>query len=187
MQSIFKDLFASLSIIVDKPFVIGDFIAVGDLSGTVEKVGLKTTRIRSLSGEQIIFSNGDLLDSRLRNYMRMTERRIAFPFGLAYDTPTAELAEVPALVKAEVEKVPGVRFDRCHLKSFADSVLTYETVYFVLTGDYVEYMNAQQAINLGILRAFEEKGIRLAYPTRTLYVRDDGEKPWGREGQAKSR
>ncbi|MCX6100103.1 MAG: mechanosensitive ion channel family protein [Candidatus Bipolaricaulota bacterium] len=187
VQSIFKDLFASLSIIVDKPFVIGDFIAVGDLSGTVEKVGLKTTRVRSLSGEQIIFSNGDLLDSRLRNYMRMTERRIAFPFGLAYDTPTAELAQVPSMVKAEVENVPGVRFDRCHLKSFADSVLTYETVYFVLTGDYVEYMNAQQAINLGILRAFEEKGIRLAHPTRTLYVRDDGEKPWGREGQAKSR
>ncbi len=184
VQSIFKDAFASLSIIVDKPFVIGDFIAVGDFSGTVERVGLRTTRIRSLSGEQLIFSNGDLLDSRLRNYMRMTERRIAFPFGLACDTPTAELAEVPALVKAEVEKVPGVRFDRCHLKSFADSVLTYETVYFVLTADYLKYMDAQQAVNLGILRAFEEMKIRLAYPTRTLYVRHEGEGPWGREGQA---
>ncbi len=187
VQSIFKDAFASLSIVIDKPFVIGDFIAVGDLSGTVERVGLKTTRVRSLSGEQLIFSNGDLLDSRLRNYMRMAERRIAFPFGLAYDTPTAVLAEVPALVRTEIGKVPGVRFDRCHLKSFADSVLTYETVYFVLTGDYRPFMDAQQTINLGILRAFEERGIRLAYPTRTIYMRDEGERPWGREGEAKLR
>jgi small-conductance mechanosensitive channel len=185
VQSIFKDAFASLSIVIDKPFVVGDFIAVGDLSGTVEKVGLKTTRVRSLSGEQLIFANGDLLDSRLRNYMRMTERRISFPFGLAYDTPTAVLSEVPAIVKAEIEKVPGVRFDRCHLKSFADSVLTYETVYFVLSGDYLKYMDARQAVNLGILQAFEEKGIRLAYPTRTIHMRDDGERPWGRDGEVK--
>ncbi len=182
VQSIFKDVFASLSIIVDKPFVIGDFVSVGDLSGTVERVGLKTTRIRSLSGEQLVFSNGDLLDSRLRNYARMTERRIAFSFGLAYDTPTADLERVPALVKEGVEKVPGVRFDRCHLKSFSDSVLAYEVVYFVLTANYLEYMDAQQAINLGILRAFEERGIRLAYPTRTLYLRDEG--PWNRGATA---
>ncbi len=184
VQSILKDVFASLSIIVDKPFVIGDFIAVGDLSGTVERVGLKTTRVRSLSGEQLIFSNGDLLDSRLRNYMRMTERRIAFPFGLAYDTPTVVLAEVPTLVRSEIEKVRGVRFDRCHLKSFADSVLTYETVYFALTANYAEYMDAQQAINLSILRVFEEKGIRLAFPTRTVYARDEG--PWNREPKTRN-
>ncbi|MCX6093545.1 MAG: mechanosensitive ion channel family protein [Candidatus Bipolaricaulota bacterium] len=171
VQSVFKDAFASLSIIVDKPFVIGDFIAVGDLSGTVERVGLKTTRVRSLSGEQIVFANGDLLDSRLRNYKAMTERRIAFSFGLEYGTPTAEVEGVPALVKAEIEKVPGVRFDRCHLKSFADSALSFEVVYFVLTADYLEHVNAQHAINLGILRALEARGVRLAYPTRTLYVR----------------
>lgn len=179
VQSIFKDAFASLSIIADKPFVIGDFIVVGDLSGTVERIGLKTTRVRSLSGELLIFANGDLLDSRIRNYAQMAERRIAFPFGLAYDTPTAVLAEVPAVVRAEIEKVPSVRFDRCHLKSFADSVVTYETVYFVLTAHYAEYMNAQQTINLGILRAFEERKIRLAYPTRTVYMRDEGERLWG--------
>ncbi len=172
VQSVFKDVFASLSIIVDKPFVIGDFIAVADMWGTVERIGLKTTRVRSLSGEQLIFSNGDLLDSRLRNYQRMTERRIAFTFALAYNTPTALLEEVPALVKALIESVPGVRFDRCHLKSFGDSGLLYETVYFVLTAGYAEYMNDQQAINLGILRAFEARSIRFAYPTRTIYVRN---------------
>jgi small-conductance mechanosensitive channel len=112
----------------------------------------------------------------------MTERRIAFSFGLAYDTPTADLERVPALVKEGVEKVPGVRFDRCHLKSFSDSVLAYEVVYFVLTANYLEYMDAQQAINLSILRAFEERGIRLAYPTRTLYLRDEG--PWNRGATA---
>lgn len=179
VQSIFKDAFASLSIIADKPFVIGDFIVVGDLSGTVERVGLKTTRVRSLSGEQLIFANGDLLDSRIRNYAQMAERRVSFSFGLAYDTLTTVLEEVPAIVKAEIESVPGVRFDRCHLKSFADSVVTYETVYFVLTANYTEYMDAQQTINLGILRAFEKQKIHLAYPTRTVYVRDEGERPWG--------
>jgi small-conductance mechanosensitive channel len=179
VQSIFKDAFASLSIIADKPFVIGDFIVVGDLSGTVERVGLRTTRLRSLSGELLVFANGDLLDSRIRNYAQMTERRVAFPFGLAFDTPTALLGEVPSLVKREIEKVPGVRFDRCHLKSIADSILAYETVYFVLTADYRAYMDAQQAVNLAVLRAFEENGIRLAYPTRAIYVRDPGERTGG--------
>ncbi len=170
VQSIFKDVFASLSIIVDKPFVIGDFIAVGELSGTVERVGLKTTRVRSLSGEQLVFSNGDLLDSRLRNYMRMTERRIAFSFALAYETPTSILEKVPGLVKAAIEATPGVRFDRCHLKSFSDSVLTFETVYFVLSANYLEHMDAQQAIHLAILKTFERERIRLAYPTRTVVL-----------------
>jgi small-conductance mechanosensitive channel len=186
VQSMFKDAFASLSIIADKPFVIGDFIVVGDLSGTVERVGLKTTRVRSLSGELLIFANGDLLDSRIRNYAQMSERRVLSSFGLACDTPTAVLTEIPALVKAEIEKVPGVRFDRCHLKSFAESVLAYETVYFVLTGDYQKYMDAQQTVNLGILRAFEEKGIRLAYPTRTLFVHGVGS-PRGHDGGDGSR
>lgn len=171
VQSVFKDLFASLSIIVDKPFVIGDFINVGELSGTVERVGLKTTRVRSLSGEEIVFSNGDLLDSRVRNYKTLTERRIACTFGLAYDTPIDRLSEVPALVRTEIERVPSVRFDRCHLRSFGESALSFETVYYVLSGNYVDSMDARQAINLGILRTFESHGIRLAYPTQTVYVR----------------
>jgi len=170
VQNILGDLFASLSIIVDKPFVIGDFIIVGDLMGTVEKIGLKTTRVRSLSGEQIVFSNSDLLASRVRNYKQMYERRIAFGFGVTYDTPPDVLEGVPETVRAIVEPQPDVRFDRCHFKAFGDFSLDFETVYYILVPDYNVYMDRQQAINLGIMRAFEEQGIEFAFPTQTLYV-----------------
>ncbi len=170
VQNILGDLFASLSIIVDKPFVIGDFIIVGDLMGTVERIGLKTTRVRSLSGEQIVFSNSDLLASRVRNYKRMFERRIVFAFGVTYQTVPDVLEGIPETVRGIVESQPDVRFDRCHFKSFGDFSLDYETVYYVLDPDYNVYMDRQQAINLAIMRAFEEQGIEFAYPTQTLYV-----------------
>lgn len=170
VQNILKDLFASLSILVDKPFVIGDFIIVGELMGTVEKVGLKTTRVRSLSGEQIIFSNSDLLDSRVRNYKRMFERRIAFSFGVTYQTAPQVVEDIPTTIREIIEAQPDVRFDRCHFKSFGDSSLDFEAVYYVLLPDYNAYMDRQQTINLAIMRAFEEQGIEFAYPTQTLYV-----------------
>ncbi|MEW5825608.1 MAG: mechanosensitive ion channel domain-containing protein [Candidatus Bipolaricaulota bacterium] len=171
LQSILRDLFASLSIVVDRPFVIGDFIAVGDFSGTVERIGLKTTRVRSLSGEQLVFSNNDLLESRLRNFMRMAERRVSFGFGLAFDTPAQILGTVPTLVREQIERVSSVRFDRAHLKSIGDSVLTFEVVFYVLENDYSVFMDAQQKILLGILAEFEARGIRLAHPTQTVHVR----------------
>jgi small-conductance mechanosensitive channel len=174
VQNILGDLFASLSIIVDKPFVIGDFIIVGDLMGTVERIGLKTTRVRSLSGEQIIFSNSDLLGSRVRNYKRMYERRVVFPFGVTYQTPPDVLESIPKTVRNIIEDQPGVRFDRCHFRSFGDFSLDFETVYYVLDPDYNVYMDRQQAINLGIARAFEAQGIEFAYPTQTLYVAREG-------------
>jgi small-conductance mechanosensitive channel len=170
VQNILKDLFASLSILVDKPFVIGDFIIVGELMGTVEKVGLKTTRVRSLSGEQIVFSNSDLLDSRVRNYKRMFERRIAFSFGVIYQTAPQVVEGIPTTIREIIEAQPDVRFDRCHFKSFGDSSLDFEAVYYVLLPDYNAYMDRQQTINLAIMRAFEEQGIEFAYPTQTLYV-----------------
>ncbi len=170
VQNILKDLFASLSILVDKPFVIGDFIVVGELMGTVEKVGLKTTRVRSLSGEQIIFSNSDLLDSRVRNYKRMFERRIVFSFGVTYQTASQVVEDIPTTIREIIEAQPDVRFDRCHFKSFGDSSLDFEAVYYVLLPDYNAYMDRQQTINLAIMRAFEEQGIEFAYPTQTLYV-----------------
>jgi len=170
VQNILGDLFASLSIIVDKPFVIGDFIIVGDLMGTVERIGLKTTRVRSLSGEQIIFSNSDLLSSRVRNYKRMYERRIVFAFGVTYQTAPDTLEEIPETVRQIIEAQSDVRFDRCHFKSFGGSSLDFEAVYYVLLPDYNVYMDRQQAINLGIMRAFEEQGVEFAYPTQTLYV-----------------
>jgi small-conductance mechanosensitive channel len=171
LQNILGDLFASLSIVLDKPFVVGDFVVVEDLMGTVEHIGLKTTRIRSLSGEQIIFANGDLLKSRIRNFKRMAQRRVLFSAGVVYQTPTARLAEVPDLLRGVVEAQDGVRFDRAHLRSFDDSAITFEVVYYVLDADYNHYMDVHQRILLGVARRFEEEGIEFAYPTQTVFVR----------------
>ncbi|MFC2083390.1 mechanosensitive ion channel family protein, partial [Candidatus Bipolaricaulota bacterium] len=173
VQNILSDLFASVSIIVDKPFVIGDFIIVGDQMGNVEKIGLKTTRVRSLTGEQIIFSNSDLLSSRVRNYRRMYERRIAFSIGVTYQTSSEQLEQIPGWVEDIITRQPDARFDRCHFKSFEDFALAFEIVYFVLVPDYAVYMDIQQNINLGILRAFSDHGVEFAYPTQTLFVQRD--------------
>lgn len=173
VQNILSDLFASISIIVDKPFVIGDFIVVGDQMGNVEKIGLKTTRVRSLTGEQIIFSNSDLLSSRVRNYKRMYERRIAFSVGVTYQTTPDQLEAIPSLIEEIVSSQPDVRFDRSHFKSLGDFALQIETVYYVLDADYAVYMNVQQGINLALMRAFAERGIEFAYPTQTLFVQKD--------------
>ncbi len=170
VQNILSDLFASISIIIDKPFVIGDFIIVGEQMGTVEKIGLKTTRIRSLTGEQIIFSNSDLLSSRVRNYKRMYERRIAFSIGVTYQTSPEMLEGIPSLIEGIVSGQPDVRFDRCHFKSLGDFALVFETIYYVLVPDYAVYMNVQQAINLAVMREFATRDIEFAYPTQTLFV-----------------
>ncbi len=170
LQNILGDLFASLSIILDKPFVVGDFLIVGDTLGSVEKVGLKTTRLRSISGEQIIVSNSDLLSSRIRNFKRMYERRVVFEIGVIYETKRELLAEIPEMLKSIILSNEQVRFDRAHFKGFGDFALTFEAVYFVLTSDYVVYMDIQQAINLELFRQFEERGIEFAYPTQVLHV-----------------
>lgn len=170
VQNVLGDIFASLSIALDKPFVIGDFIIVEDVMGTVEYIGLKTTRLRSLSGEQIIFSNGDLLKARIRNYKRMVERRVLFAFGVTYQTSAEKLECIPDTVREIVEAQPKARFDRAHFKGFGDSSLDFEVVYYVNDRDYNVYMDTQQAINLALVRRFEADGIEFAYPTRTLYV-----------------
>jgi len=170
LQNVLGDLFASLSIALDKPFVIGDFIIVGDFLGVVEKVGLKTTRIRSLSGEQLVFANSDLLSSRIRNYKRMEERRVPFVVGVTYQTPAGELEAIPGMVREIIQGLDDTRFDRAHFKGFGDSAYLFEFVYYVLSADYNQFMDVQQAINLGIVRKFEERGIEIAYPTRTLHM-----------------
>ncbi len=171
VQNILGDLFASLSIVLDKPFVIGDFIVVGDFSGTVEKIGLKTTRVRSISGEQLVFSNTDLLTSRIRNYKLMQERRVVFTLGVLYETPPEKLAQIPAMVREVIENLEQTRFDRAHFKSLDNSALTYEIVYFMLLPDYQAYMDTQQAINLALVRQFAAAGIEFAYPTQTVYMK----------------
>lgn len=170
VQNILGDLFASLSIALDKPFVIGDFIIVGDVTGTVEHVGLKTTRIRALSGEQIVVSNGDLLSSRIHNYKRLRERRIVFQFGVLYDTPADLLESIPGMVKSIIESTENTRFDRAHFFSFGASSLDFEVVYYVTSDNYTTYMDAQQRINLAMVRQFGEKDIGFAFPTRTLHL-----------------
>jgi len=174
LQNILGDLFASAAIVLDKPFVVGDFIVVGELAGTVEKVGLKTTRVKSLSGEQLVFANAQLLSSQIRNYKRMQERRIAFSIGVTYETPLEKLRAIPGWLKAAVDAQSEARFDRAHFKEYADFSLNYEIVYYVLSADYTVYMNVQQAINLAIFEKLSAEGVEFAYPTRTLYVRQQG-------------
>lgn len=174
LQNILDDLFASITIALDKPFVINDFIIVGEYMGTVESIGIKTTRLRSLSGEQLVFENSDLLGSRIRNYQRMAERRIVFHLGVTYDTPYAKLQRIPEIVQQIIEAHENARFDRVHFASYGDSALTFEVVYYVLSADYNVYMDVQQDINLAIYQAFEETAIEFAYPTQTLYLARTG-------------
>ena len=170
VQNILGDLFASLSIAIDKPFVIGDFIIVDDMMGSVEHVGLKTTRIRSLGGEQIIFSNNDLLKSRIRNYKRMQERRALFAVGVTYDTPVEKIEMIPELIQQAIEAQSDARFDRSHFKGFGAFSLDFETVYYLLKPDFNVLMGVQQAINLHLMRSFAEHGIEFAFPTQTLHI-----------------
>jgi small-conductance mechanosensitive channel len=170
LQNVLGDLFASLSIAIDKPFVVGDFIVVDDLAGTVKHVGLKTTRIQSLSGEELVISNNDLLKSRIRNYKRMAERRIVFGFGVTYDTPPAALEQLASEVRRIIEAQAETRFDRAHFKALGASSLDFEVVYYMLQPDFANYMNAQQAINLALLSYCNSQGIHFAFPTQTVHI-----------------
>ena len=169
-QNILSDLFAAFSIYIDRPFVIGDYLKVGDQMGTVETIGMKTTRLRSISGEELIFGNSDLVDSRIQNYGRLNERRANFTVGVTYDTPKEKVAKIPGMIKDIVEAQDHVRFDRSHFKEFGDSALIFETVYFVLVPAFGTKMDIQEAINLELMQRFEGEGIEFAFPTQTLYV-----------------
>ena len=171
VQNVLGDLFASLSIVLDKPFVVGDYVVVGNSRGTVENVGLKTTRMRSLTGEQLVIGNSDLLSSRIQNYKRMEERRAEFSVGVVYGTPADKLEEIPGMIKAAVEARDNTRFDRSHFKGFGDFALIYETVFWMTVPDYLSLMETQQAINIDLYRRFEEAGIEFAYPTQTVHLR----------------
>jgi len=173
LQNVLGDLLASLAIVLDKPFVVGDTIAVGEVSGQVERVGIKTTRLRSLSGELLVLSNAELLKSRIHNYRQMTERRVLFGLGIAYETPQDRLERVPEMLQEIVLAQPRVRFDRAHFKGYGDSALLMEVVYYVLDRDYNVYMDVQQALNLEIARRFRAEGIEFAYRTNTVYLRQE--------------
>lgn len=169
-QAILGDLFAYFVIFFDRPFEIGDFITVGDKLGSVEYIGLKTTRLRSLTGEQLVFSNKDLTDSRIHNYKRMMQRRIVFQLGVTYQTTLDQIKEIPGLVKQIIEKQSDISFDRGHFAKYGDFSIIFEFVYYVLSPDYNRYMDIQQAIYFDIYKEFEQRGIEFAYPTQTLFI-----------------
>jgi len=169
-QAILGDLFSYFVIFFDRPFEIGDFIVLGDFIGTIEYIGIKTTRIRSLNGEQVVVSNTDLTNSRIRNFKRMEKRRVAFKLGVIYQTTSRQLAEIPKLVRDIIESQQDVVFDRGHFQSYGDFSLNFEFVYFVLSSEYNKYMDIQQSINLKVYEEFEKLGIEFAYLTQTLFV-----------------
>jgi len=170
-QAILGDLFSYFVIFFDRPFEIGDFVNLGgEFVGTIEYIGIKTTRIRSLSGEQIVASNTDLTNSRVRNFKRMERRRVVFKLGVVYQTTAEQLEEIPKIVREIIESKEDTVFDRGHFAAYGDFSLNFEFVYFVIGPDYVKYMDTQQKINMEIYRTFENKGIEFAYPTQTLFV-----------------
>lgn len=173
VQNILGDLLASLSIVLDKPFVIGDFVVVDTMAGTIEHIGIKTTRIRSLSGEQLIFSNNDLLKSRIRNFKRMSARRVVFSFGVVYQTSLEKLKAIKNIVEEIIERQEMARFDRVHFKEYGEYSLNYEVVYHVASQDFKIYMDTQEAINLEIFRRFADEGIVFAYPTQAVFIQKE--------------
>lgn len=170
LQNILGDLFASLSITLDKPFSIGDYIVLDDFEGDVEDIGLKSTRIRSLSGEELVFSNTDLLNSRIRNYKKLKERRISFSIGVVYGTAAGVLERIPGMIEEIIKPIPNVRFERAYFTNLGDYSLDFGVVYFVLVPEYSSALDIQQKINLALYRQFEEEGIEFAYPTQTVLV-----------------
>lgn len=169
-QAVLGDLFSYFSIFFDRPFEIGDFIITGDYLGTVEHIGIKTTRIRSLGGELVVFSNTDLTNSRVRNYKRMDKRRVVFKLGVTYSTGLQQLKEIPVIITDIIKGINNTAFDRAHFFSYGDFSLVFEIVYYVLSRDYNIYMDIQQEINFKIKEEFEKRGIEFAYPTQTLYL-----------------
>lgn len=170
LQSVLRDAFASVAIIMDKPFEVGDFLIVDDLAGTVEHIGVKTTRVRSLNGEELVFGNDHLLSTRIRNYKTLQERRVLFSFGIAFETPNEKVRALTPLVREIVEAAGDTRFDRAYVKEFTDSGLLFEVAYYVLHADFATMMDVRQRINVALHQRLAEEGIRFAYPARRVYA-----------------
>jgi len=171
LQGVLSDLFASFSLYFDKPFRIGDFIIIGADMGTVEKIGIKTTRIRTLQGEELVVSNTELTTARVQNFKKMQERRIVMQFGITYETPQSRVQEVPGVVTSIFEALEGGRLDRVHFTSFGDSAVIFEVVYYVESPDYAVYLDIQQQFNFALMARFTELGVDFAYPTQTIYTK----------------
>ena len=160
---------------VASPLAVGDYVQVGTLAGTVQHVGLKTTRLKSLTGEQLVFSNADLLGSRIQNFQRREERRCAFTLGVTYDTTREQLERIPSLIQEIIEGQESTRFDRCFFMTFGDSAVNIDTVYYMQVPDFATYEATHHSINLEIFKRFAEEGIEFAYPTQTIHVQGVGQ------------
>lgn len=169
VQSVLGDIFSSLSIHFDKPFQIGDFIVFDDKSGIVQKIGLRSTRLQTLQGEELIVPNQDITSTRVHNYKRMHQRRVVLKLGVAYETKQTQLKKIPKMIQKVVEAQENATFQRAHFINFGDSSLDFEVVYLVETAEYEVYLDIQQAVGFELLKVFEKNGIEFAYPTRTIY------------------
>jgi small-conductance mechanosensitive channel len=170
LQNVLSDIFASVSIYLDKPFKIGDFIIIGEDMGVIKKIGIKTTRIQALKGEEIVVSNKELTSTRIHNYKKMKKRRIVFKFGVTYGTQTKKLEKIPKIVEQIIKKIKLADFDRAHFNEFGDFSLNFEVVYYLKSSDYNEYMDTQQDINLQLKKALDKEKVEFAFPTQTVYV-----------------
>jgi small-conductance mechanosensitive channel len=173
LQNVLSDAFSAFSIYFDKPFEIGDYIVVGDHSGTVKKIGIKSTRVQLLQGEELVLSNSVLTTSSVRNFKKMRKRRISFSFGVIYATPTNKLKKIPGIIRdiIDSDKLEYVdKLDRVHFTEFGDFSLNFDIIYFLKTKDYVKYKDTQQEINFAIKEAFEKEGIEMAFPTQTIFL-----------------
>jgi small-conductance mechanosensitive channel len=170
LQNILSDLFSSFAIYFDKPFEVGDFIVVEDKMGTVEKIGIKTTRIKALQGEEIVISNNDLTNAKIHNYKKMELRRVSFKIGVVYSTSNDNLQKIKKIISDVIENVKEVKFDRVHFESFGDSSLDFEVVYYVESADYAVYMDKKEEINFKIFEAFSKNKIEFAFPSQSIYL-----------------
>jgi len=170
LQNILSDIFASFALYFDKPFRTGDFIIIGSDMGTIKHIGIRSTRLQTLQGQELVISNKELTETRVNNYKRMDKRRIVFEFGVVYETSTEKLKRIPRMVKEIIESVNLAELDRVHFAKFGDFSLNFEVVYYVQTGDYKQYMDTQQSINFQIKERFEQEGIAMAYPTQTIFI-----------------
>jgi small-conductance mechanosensitive channel len=170
VQSTLSDVLSAFSIYFDRPFEIGDFVVIGDNAGTVTKIGIKSTRIQLLQGEELVIPNQVLTSSNLRNFKKLTKRRIVFSIGVPFDTPFEKLKKIPDLIADVIKNIQLAQFDRAHFQSYGDFSLRFEVVYYVTVSDYAKYMDVQQEINLGIKKAFEKEGIQIAIPTQSIFL-----------------
>ncbi len=170
LQNVLQDVFSSISIYLDRPFQIGDFIVIGNDSGTVKKIGIKSTRLETLQGEELVISNKELTDARVANFKRMKKRRVKFKIGVEYNTPLSKLKKIPKIIEKIIKNTENVELNRVHFTEFGDFALIYEIVVFINSKDYMVYKDVQQKINFKILEEFEKEKISMAFPTQTIYL-----------------